>query len=146
VSVKRPLDGILRGDNKKDKSHRNEHWLQPAENLAVLYQTMRLRNLFLLAAALSPSVFTLAQTTQTLLATPTTVAWGYYDFHAKPVLTVHSGDTVIMQTASTCGPPERLTGQGVKTEDIPSLLADIYARFPRSSAARAAISSLARSP
>jgi len=94
---------------------------------------MRLRNLFLLAAALSTSAPFLAQApkTQTLLATPTTVAWGNYDFHAKPVLTVHSGDTVIMQTASTCGPPARLTSQGVKPEDIPTWLADVYDKVPK---------------
>ena len=34
------------------------------------------------------------QATQTLLATPTTVAWGYYSAHARPVLTIKSGDTV----------------------------------------------------
>ena len=72
-----------------------------------------------------------AQTTQTLLATPTTVAWGYYWAHAKPVLTIHSGDTVIMQTASTCGPPERLESEGVKPSEIPSWLADIYAKVPK---------------
>ena len=70
--------------------------------------THRLLSVLLLIAA--PSF---AQKTETLLATPTTVAWGYYSAHAKPVLTVHSGDTVIMQTASTCGPPERLEHQGV---------------------------------
>ncbi len=42
----------------------------------------------------------------TLTATPGTVAWGYYSGRAKPVLTVHTGDTVVMQTLSTCGSPE----------------------------------------
>src|SRR5476649_2016848 len=93
---------------------------------------MRLRNLFLLAAALSTSAFTQAQTTQTLLATPTTVAWGYYDFHAKPVLTVHSGDTVIMQTASTCGAPVRLLAEGVAAADIPPWIGEIYNKVPQS--------------
>jgi acetamidase/formamidase len=72
-----------------------------------------------------------AQTTHTLLATPTTVAWGYYDFHAKPVLTVHSGDTVIMQTASTCGAPARLESEGVSKADIPTWLDDIYTKVPK---------------
>ena len=48
----------------------------------------------------------------TLLATPATVAWGYYSGASKPVLTVHSGDTVTMQTLSTCGSPERLKSHG----------------------------------
>lgn len=62
----------------------------------------------------------------TLLATPTTVAWGYYSSSAKPALTVHSGDTVKMQTLSTCGPPERLEARGVKAEDIPAYTGPIY--------------------
>ena len=39
-----------------------------------------------------------------LPASPSTVAWGYYWSKAKPVLTVHSGDAVRIQTLSTCGP------------------------------------------
>jgi acetamidase/formamidase len=62
----------------------------------------------------------------TLLATPQTVAWGYYSGQSKPVLTVHSGDTVRMQTLSTCGSPERMTANGVKPEDIPPYTAAIY--------------------
>ncbi len=61
-----------------------------------------------------------------LLATPQTVAWGYYSGLAKPALTVHSGDTVRMQTLSTCGPPERMVGGGVKPEEIPANTAPIY--------------------
>src|SRR4051812_35117015 len=49
-----------------------------------------------------------AQQEHTLLAKPDTVAWGYYSGMAKPALTVKSGDTVRMQTLSTCGPRERL--------------------------------------
>ena len=63
----------------------------------------------------------------TLSATPATVAWGYYSGLAKPVLTIHSGDTVRMQTLSTCGHPERMIGGGVKPEQIPSYTAPIYA-------------------
>jgi acetamidase/formamidase len=73
---------------------------------------------------------TFAQQTHTLLATPTTVAWGYYWSAAKPVLTVHSGDTVIMQTLSTCGSPERLESLGVPAADIPTYEAAIYAGVP----------------
>jgi acetamidase/formamidase len=40
----------------------------------------------------------------TLKATPSTVVWGYYSAATKPVLTVKSGDTVRMQTLSTCNP------------------------------------------
>ncbi len=64
----------------------------------------------------------------TLLATPTTVAWGYYSGQSKPVLTVHSGDTVTIQTLSTCGSPERMIAEGVKPEQIPPYTAPIYAQ------------------
>jgi acetamidase/formamidase len=62
----------------------------------------------------------------TLPATPQTVAWGYYSGQSKPVLTVHSGDTVRMQTLSTCGSPERMIANGVKPEAIPAYTAPIY--------------------
>ncbi len=67
---------------------------------------------------------------QTLLATPTTVAWGFYSAQAKPVLTVHSGDTVKIQTLSTCGAPERLKSLGVAEADIPAYVDDIYKNYP----------------
>ena len=62
----------------------------------------------------------------TLPATPPTVVWGYYSAEAKPVLTVHSGDTVRIQTLSTCGSNERLIKEGVAPSDIPSYNGDIY--------------------
>ena len=63
---------------------------------------------------------------QTLDATPTTVAWGYYSAHAKPVLTVKSGDTVVVHTLSTCGDPERLEKMGIAPADIPASVKAIY--------------------
>jgi acetamidase/formamidase len=93
---------------------------------------MRPSRLVLVAATLSITASLAAQTTQTLLATPSTVAWGYYWAHAKPALTIHSGDTVVMQTASTCGPPDRLEAEGVKPAEIPSWLAPLYAGVPQS--------------
>jgi acetamidase/formamidase len=87
----------------------------------ILKPTLPLAFLFL------PSILAFAQTpTATLNATPETVAWGYYWAKAKPVLTVHSGDTVKMQTLSTCGPDERLIGEGVAPGDIPAYNAKIY--------------------
>jgi acetamidase/formamidase len=100
----------------------------------MLYKTMPIK--IVRAAALCTAALLAAplahpqQTTQTLLATPTTVVWGYYSAHAKPVLTVHSGDTVTIQTLSTCGPPERLESLGVPTADVPSYVADIYKNYP----------------
>jgi acetamidase/formamidase len=87
---------------------------------------------FCAAALLAALPASPQQATQTLLATPTTVVWGYYSAHAKPVLTVHSGDTVTIQTLSTCGPPERLQSLGIAPADIPPYVADIYKNYPAS--------------
>src|SRR5271155_1328929 len=80
--------------------------------------------------AAAPFLFAAIATGQapptTLLATPSTVVWGYYSAEAKPVLTVHSGDTVRIQTLSTCGPDERVIKEGVAASDIPSYNAPIY--------------------
>src|SRR6266851_2349161 len=84
------------------------------------------------AALLAVPAAQAQQATQTLLATPTTVAWGYYSARAKPVLTIKSGDTVTIQTLSTCGPPERLKTLGIAEADIPSYVTDIYAKVPAS--------------
>src|SRR5438309_9988071 len=84
------------------------------------------------AALLSVPAAPAQQATQTLLATPTTVAWGYYSARAKPVLTVKSGDTVTIQTLSTCGTPERLKTLGISEADIPSYATDIYAKVSAS--------------
>ena len=62
----------------------------------------------------------------TLNASPATVAWGYYSGDSRPVLTVHSGDTVHMQTLSTCGSPEAMISRGVRPEQIPSYTGPIY--------------------
>jgi len=85
---------------------------------------MRFLAVFSLLAGIAAS--TSAQTTYTLEAKPDTVAWGYYSGMAKPALTVHSGDTVTMQTLSTCGPRERMERGGVKPEDIPPYTDAIY--------------------
>ena len=58
----------------------------------------------------------------TLAASPSTIAWGYYWSKAKPVLTVHSGDTVRIQTLSTCD-PERMGAAGV---NVPQYDKDIH--------------------
>jgi acetamidase/formamidase len=86
---------------------------------------MRLR--FAAAPLFVFSAIAAAQTsTATLPASPSTVVWGYYSAKAKPVLTVHSGDTVRIQTLSTCGSTERLESEGVAAADIPPYNADIY--------------------
>ncbi len=68
----------------------------------------------------------------TVLATPTTVEWGHYSAIAKPAITIHSGDTVTMQTLSTCGSTDRLIARGVKAEDIPAYNEAVYKGVPDS--------------
>lgn len=75
------------------------------------------------------SLNALAQQTYTVNATSKTVSWGFYG-SMHPALTVHSGDTVAMQTLSTCGPTDRLISRGVKAEDIPSYNDEIYKNYP----------------
>jgi acetamidase/formamidase len=84
-----------------------------------------MKTLFAAAALFILTMPSYAQTV-TLPASPSTVVWGYYSAKAKPALTVHSGDTVRIQTLSTCGSTERLVGDGVAAADIPSYNADIY--------------------
>ncbi len=60
-----------------------------------------------------------------LKATPTTVAWGYYDAAAKPVLNIRSGDTVEFETLLT-NSPEGLEKAGVPPEQVQQNLRDIF--------------------
>lgn len=61
----------------------------------------------------------------TLPATPKTVAWGYYDSAAPPVLRVHSGDTVVFDTLIT-NSPTGLEKAGVPPDQVQQSLRDIY--------------------
>ena len=65
-----------------------------------------------------------AQEKHTLKATPATVAWGYYDAKAKPVLTVKSGDIVEIETLLTNN-PKRLEGAGVAPDQVEKALRDV---------------------
>ncbi len=80
----------------------------------------------LLAAAAPILLAGVAAGQTTLSATPSTVVWGYYSAKAKPVLTVHSGDTVKIQTLSTCGPTDRVIKEGVAASDVPAYNTEIY--------------------
>src|SRR5713101_4578564 len=60
-----------------------------------------------------------------LKATPKTVVWGYYSASAAPVLRVHSGDTVRMESVST-GSPARFEAVGVPHDQIPESFRAIY--------------------
>jgi acetamidase/formamidase len=66
-----------------------------------------------------------AQEKVTLKATPKTVAWGYYDAKAAPVLHVKSGDTVEIETLIT-NSPKRLEDAGVPPAQVEQSLRDIY--------------------
>jgi len=65
-----------------------------------------------------------AQKVHQLPATPSTVAYGYYWFDAKPALRINSGDIVDIETMLT-NTPVGLERIGVKPEDIPQNLRDI---------------------
>lgn len=62
----------------------------------------------------------------TLTASPETCAWGYFDAKRPPVLTVASGDTVVIETVS--GGPADLPSGGFH---VPPELLDIHARSER---------------
>jgi acetamidase/formamidase len=58
-------------------------------------------------------------------ATPTTVAWGFYDAAAKPTLRIKSGESVRVHTLITSS-PTRLEAAGVAPKDVEKDLRDIY--------------------
>lgn len=93
-----------------------------------------MRHLLLFALWLVPSLSAVAQSPAqpasgpqqyTLAATPTTVAWGYYDAKAQPVLRVRSGDTVVIDTLIT-NSPTGLEKAGVPPDQVQQSLRDIY--------------------
>src|ERR1700732_2753405 len=77
----------------------------------------------LLFCLISGSPWCFAETLE-LKAGPKTVVWGYYSAAAKPVLTIHSNDTVRIETVS--GSPARLEAAGVPAVQIPDALRAIY--------------------
>ncbi|HEV2491281.1 MAG TPA: acetamidase/formamidase family protein [Candidatus Acidoferrales bacterium] len=60
-----------------------------------------------------------------LKATPKTITWGYYASSAPPVMRVHSGDTVEIQTLITSS-PKRLEEAGVPASQVEQSLRDIF--------------------
>ncbi|RYY07301.1 MAG: acetamidase, partial [Alphaproteobacteria bacterium] len=70
--------------------------------------------------------------TYELKATPHTVAWGHYDATDKPVLTVKSGDTVVIHTLLT-NSPTGLEKAGVDPVLIEPALRAVYEGVPASS-------------
>src|SRR5215831_11062286 len=64
--------------------------------------------------------------TYTLMPTPKTVAWGWYDAAGEPVLRVASGDEVVVRALSTCAPAS-LMRAGLDSNRVEQLARDIYA-------------------
>lgn len=88
---------------------------------------MRTLILASLAAVTLPSVAQAA--TFELKATPQTVAWGHYDSADKPVLTIRSGDTVVIHTLLT-NSPAGLEKAGVDPQQIEPALRAVYDGVP----------------
>jgi acetamidase/formamidase len=65
----------------------------------------------------------------TLMPTPKTVAWGWYDAASEPVLHVNSGDEVTVRALSTCSPTS-LVRAGLDSNRVEQLAKDIYAARP----------------
>jgi acetamidase/formamidase len=77
------------------------------------------------AQVTTPATSQLSGQKYVLDATPKTVAFGYYDAAAKPVLHIHSGDTVEFHTVIT-NSPEGLEKGGVAPDQIEEKLRDIF--------------------
>lgn len=67
--------------------------------------------------------------THTLMPTPKTVAWGWYDAAGAPVLRINSGDEVVVRALSTCRPAS-LVRAGLDSARVEQLANDIYAARP----------------
>jgi acetamidase/formamidase len=67
-----------------------------------------------------------APTAPTLLPSPETVHWGFFDARIPPALTVDSGDRVVISSVS--GGPEQLPGESFH---VPPELLDIHERAER---------------
>jgi acetamidase/formamidase len=108
--------------------------LRSAERLDQREKTMTKRVTFVAAAVLALAAGQLggqprgeepAPTTHQLKASPKTVAWGYYDAAAKPVLRIKSGDSVEVQTLIT-NSPEGLERALLPAEQVEQALRDVF--------------------
>ena len=88
-----------------------------------------MRAITLAAAALLTMPGSLAAETYELKVTPQTVAWGHYDAASKPVLTIRSGDTVVIHTLLT-NSPAGLEKAGVAPGDVEASLRAAFAGVP----------------
>ncbi len=71
-----------------------------------------------------------AAATYDLPATPATVAWGHYDATSKPVLSIRSGDTVVVHTLLT-NSPTGLEKAGVAPTDVEPSLRAVFDCVPQ---------------
>jgi len=78
-----------------------------------------------IAALVMASLQAQAAKTYDLKATPTTVHRGFFDASLKPVLTIDSGDSVRLETAS--GNPRYFENLGIPKEKIPKELYEAFA-------------------
>ena len=90
----------------------------------MIYKNSFLSLGLLLSVCVSNPNQTNAQGTSTLKPTPKTVAWGYYDAKAAPVLRVKSGDAVEIETLIT-STPKRLEDAGLPPDQVEQSLRDI---------------------
>lgn len=88
---------------------------------------MRLLILAALATVTTPAAAAICE----LKATPQTVAWGHYDATERPVLTIQSGDTVVIHTLLT-NSPAGLEKAGVAPDAIEPALRAVYDGVPAS--------------
>ena len=84
-----------------------------------------MRNLILATLAAVTLSSTAHAATFELKATPQTIAWGHYDAADKPVLTIRSGDTVVIHTLLT-NSPAGLEKAGVDPAQIEPALRAVY--------------------
>ncbi|TCP93166.1 acetamidase/formamidase [Sphingomonas sp. PP-CE-1A-559] len=86
---------------------------------------------YLILAALTVAAMPADAETYELKATPQTVAWGHYDATDKPVLTIRSGDTVVIHTLLT-NSPAGLEKAGVAPAQVEPALRAVYDGVPAS--------------
>ena len=86
---------------------------------------------YLILAALASVAMPADAETYELKATPQTVAWGHYDATDKPVLTIRSGDTVVIHTLLT-NSPAGLEKAGVAPTQVEPALRAVYDGVPAS--------------
>src|SRR5262245_79367 len=87
-------------------------------------------SVLVLAAVATLSAQTPAGKTHRLEATPQTVAYGYYDAAAPPVLTIDSGDIIDVDTLLT-NVPDRLERAGVPPNQVQESLRRIVTEVPQ---------------